>query len=89
MGAAHREGGRVVLRRDLLEGEKRKRAAIEKEKEDMEREKREMMRRLMQYEETTKKAERGQDAQHGRHDYPCSLFTLPLLIVSLKSSHLK
>ena len=60
----------VGFRRDNLEGEKRKRAAIEKEKAEMEREKRDLMTRLAQYEETTKKAERGQDAPKGRHDYP-------------------
>ena len=47
-----------MFHRDLLEGEKKKRTAIEKEKEEMEREKRDLMMRLMQYEETTKKAEK-------------------------------
>lgn len=46
--------------RDQLENEKRRRATIEKEKADMEREKRELMTKLCQYEETTKRAERGE-----------------------------
>lgn len=46
--------------RDQLESEKRRREAIEKEKENMEREKQELMMKLYQYEETTKKAERGE-----------------------------
>uniref|UniRef100_UPI003AB03A43 ezrin a n=1 Tax=Centroberyx gerrardi TaxID=166262 RepID=UPI003AB03A43 len=46
------------MERDQLESEKKKRETIEKEKEDMEREKQELMMRLYQYEETTKRAER-------------------------------
>ncbi|XP_071353561.1 ezrin a [Trachinotus anak] len=46
------------LERDQLESEKRKREAIEKEKEQMEREKQDLMMRLYQFEETTKRAER-------------------------------
>lgn len=46
--------------REQLENEKKRRAAIEKEKADMEREKQELMMKLYQYEETTKKAERGE-----------------------------
>ncbi|XP_041809200.1 ezrin a [Chelmon rostratus] len=46
------------IERDQLESEKRRREAIEKEKENMEREKQELMMKLYQYEETTKKAER-------------------------------
>ncbi|CAB1342702.1 unnamed protein product [Coregonus sp. 'balchen'] len=42
-----------------LENEKKKREAIEKEKEQMEREKQELMMRLYQFEEKTKKAEKG------------------------------
>lgn len=40
--------------------EKRRREAIEREKEEMAREKRELMLKLDQYEETTKRAERGE-----------------------------
>lgn len=57
-----------VLRRDRLEMEKRRRAAIEREKADMEREKKELMMRLNQFEETTKRAERGETL----HRNPCS-----------------
>ncbi|KAM9842547.1 ezrin a [Aulostomus maculatus] len=46
------------MERDQLEGEKKRREAIEKEKEQMEREKQELMMKLNQYEEITKKAER-------------------------------
>lgn len=45
--------------RDQLEGEKKKREAIEREKEQMEREKQELMMKLYEFEETTKRAERG------------------------------
>ncbi|XP_059907489.1 ezrin a isoform X2 [Gadus macrocephalus] len=55
---ANEEKLQKKIERDNLEGEKRKRAAIEKEKAEMEREKRDLMIRLAQYEETTKKAER-------------------------------
>ena len=59
----------VVFRRDNLEGEKRTQAANEKKKKaEMERETRDLKTRLAQYEETTKNAERGQDAPNGRHD---------------------
>uniref|UniRef100_A0A8C5GL84 Ezrin-like n=1 Tax=Gouania willdenowi TaxID=441366 RepID=A0A8C5GL84_GOUWI len=44
--------------RDQLETEKKRREAIEQEKEAMEREKQELMMKLYQFEETTKKAER-------------------------------
>uniref|UniRef100_A0A7N6C4V3 FERM domain-containing protein n=1 Tax=Anabas testudineus TaxID=64144 RepID=A0A7N6C4V3_ANATE len=47
------------IERDQLESEKKKREAIEKEKEQMEREKKELMMKLSQFEETTKRAERG------------------------------
>lgn len=50
----------MVRRRDQLDGEKKKREAMEKEKEQMEREKRELMMKLSQFEETTKRAERGE-----------------------------
>ncbi|XP_037550982.1 ezrin a [Nematolebias whitei] len=46
------------MERDQLDSEKRRREAIEKEKEQMEREKQELMTKLYQFEETTKRAER-------------------------------
>uniref|UniRef100_A0A3Q3ATE3 Ezrin a n=1 Tax=Kryptolebias marmoratus TaxID=37003 RepID=A0A3Q3ATE3_KRYMA len=46
------------MERDQLDSEKRRREAIEKEKEQMEREKQELMMKLYQFEETTKRAER-------------------------------
>ncbi|XP_045918175.1 ezrin a [Micropterus dolomieu] len=46
------------MERDQLESEKKKREAMEKEKENMEREKQELMMKLQQFEETTKRAER-------------------------------
>lgn len=49
-----------VFYRDQLDSEKRRREAIEKEKEQMEREKQELMTKLYQFEETTKRAERGE-----------------------------
>lgn len=49
-----------MFRREQLENEKKRRAAIEKEKADVEREKQELMMKLYQFEETTKKAERGE-----------------------------
>lgn len=48
-----------LICRAQLENEKKKREAIEKEKEQMEHEKKELMMRLYQYEEQTKKAEKG------------------------------
>lgn len=47
-------------RRDRLESEKRRREAIEREKADMEKEKKDLMTKLYEYEETTKRAERGE-----------------------------
>lgn len=47
-------------RRDRLESEKRRREAIEREKADVENEKRNLVARLYEYEETTKRAERGE-----------------------------
>uniref|UniRef100_A0A8C4HG82 Ezrin a n=1 Tax=Dicentrarchus labrax TaxID=13489 RepID=A0A8C4HG82_DICLA len=44
--------------RDQLESEKKRREAIEREKENMEREKQDLMMKLYEYEETTKRAER-------------------------------
>ncbi|XP_015824833.3 ezrin a [Nothobranchius furzeri] len=46
------------MERDQLDSEKKRREAIEKEKEQMEREKQELMMKLNQFEETTKRAER-------------------------------
>ncbi|XP_024124748.1 ezrin a [Oryzias melastigma] len=46
------------LERDQLESEKRKREAMERERQQMEQEKHELMMRLSQFEETTKRAER-------------------------------
>ncbi|XP_056281992.1 ezrin a [Pseudoliparis swirei] len=46
------------MERDQLESEKKKREAMEKEKEQMESEKQELMMKLYQFEETTKRAER-------------------------------
>uniref|UniRef100_A0A3P8VTD0 Ezrin a n=1 Tax=Cynoglossus semilaevis TaxID=244447 RepID=A0A3P8VTD0_CYNSE len=46
------------MERDRLESERLKREAIEREKEQMEREKVELMARLYEYEETTKRTER-------------------------------
>ncbi|KAM9786354.1 ezrin a [Syngnathus typhle] len=46
------------MERDQLESEKNRRRAIEFEKEQMEREKYDLMTKLQQYEETTKRAER-------------------------------
>lgn len=47
-----------MMERAHLESEKKKREAIEKEKEQMERDKQELMMRLYQFEEKTKKAEK-------------------------------
>ncbi|XP_074547936.1 ezrin a [Halichoeres trimaculatus] len=46
------------MERDQLESEKKRREAIEMEKENMAREKQELMMKLYEYEETTKRAER-------------------------------
>ncbi|XP_059209344.1 ezrin a [Centropristis striata] len=46
------------MERDQLESEKKKRETIEREKEQMEREKQELMMKLYEFEETTKRAER-------------------------------
>lgn len=48
-----------LICRAQLESEKKRREAIEREKEQMEREKQELMMRLYQFEEKTKKAEKG------------------------------
>uniref|UniRef100_A0A4W5MTL6 Ezrin b n=1 Tax=Hucho hucho TaxID=62062 RepID=A0A4W5MTL6_9TELE len=54
------------LERTQLENEKKKREAIEKEKEQMEREKQELVMRLYQFEEKTKKAEKDLQEQMQR-----------------------
>uniref|UniRef100_A0AAZ3SNU1 FERM domain-containing protein n=1 Tax=Oncorhynchus tshawytscha TaxID=74940 RepID=A0AAZ3SNU1_ONCTS len=54
------------LERAQLENEKKKREAIEKEKEQMEREKQELMMRLYQFEEKTKRAEKDLQEQMQR-----------------------
>ncbi|XP_060919669.1 ezrin a [Labrus mixtus] len=46
------------MERDRLESEKKRREAMEKERENMEREKHEMMLKLNEYEEMTRRAER-------------------------------
>ncbi|XP_078132827.1 ezrin a [Sander vitreus] len=46
------------MERDQLESEKKKRETMEREKEQMEREKQNLMMKLHQFEETTKRAER-------------------------------
>lgn len=55
----------ALICRAQLENEKKKREAIEREKEQMEREKQELMMRLYQIEEKTKKAERGGGPHQG------------------------
>ncbi|XP_074541456.1 ezrin b [Halichoeres trimaculatus] len=55
---AREEKQQKQLERAHLENEKKKREAIEREKEQMEQEKQELMMRLVQFEEKTKKAER-------------------------------
>ncbi|KAK2826692.1 hypothetical protein Q5P01_020906 [Channa striata] len=46
------------MERDQLESEKKRREAIEKEKQQMEKEKQDLMMKLYQFEETTKRAEK-------------------------------
>uniref|UniRef100_A0A8C9RYG7 Ezrin n=2 Tax=Scleropages formosus TaxID=113540 RepID=A0A8C9RYG7_SCLFO len=58
---AREEKHQKQMERAQLENEKKKREAIEKEKEQMEKEKQDLMMRLSQFEEKTKKAE--QDLQ--------------------------
>uniref|UniRef100_A0A3B3BNQ9 Ezrin a n=1 Tax=Oryzias melastigma TaxID=30732 RepID=A0A3B3BNQ9_ORYME len=53
------------LERDQLESEKRKREAMERERQQMEQEKHELMMRLSQFEETTKRAEREESGAAG------------------------
>ncbi|XP_046877018.1 ezrin b [Hypomesus transpacificus] len=55
---AREEKHHKQMERAQLENEKKKREAMEREKEQMEREKQELMMRLYQFEEKTKKAEK-------------------------------
>ncbi|KAI2651749.1 Ezrin [Labeo rohita] len=55
---AREEKQHKQMERAQLESEKKRREAIEREKEQMEREKQELMMRLYQFEEKTKKAEK-------------------------------
>lgn len=61
-----------VSLRALLENEKRKREVAEKEKEKIEKEKEELMERLRQIEDQTKKAQQGGE-HHSNHEKPCLL----------------
>lgn len=56
-----------LICRAQLENEKKKREAIEREKEQMEREKQDLMLRLHQFEEKTKKAEKGEEEEEELH----------------------
>uniref|UniRef100_A0A7N6FKL4 FERM domain-containing protein n=1 Tax=Anabas testudineus TaxID=64144 RepID=A0A7N6FKL4_ANATE len=56
---AREEKHQKQLERAQLDNEKKKREAIEKEKEQVEREKQDLMIRIFQFEEKTKKAEKG------------------------------
>ncbi|KAE8290314.1 Ezrin Cytovillin Villin-2 p81 [Larimichthys crocea] len=55
---ANEERLQKKMERDRLENEKKRREAIEKEKDSVEREKQELMMKLYEYEETTRRAER-------------------------------
>ncbi|XP_078131353.1 ezrin b [Sander vitreus] len=63
---AREEKQQKQMERAQLENEKKKREAIEKEKEQMEQEKQDLMMRLYQFEEKTKKAERDLQDQQKR-----------------------
>ncbi|KTF90665.1 hypothetical protein cypCar_00029516 [Cyprinus carpio] len=63
---AREEKQHKQMERAQLEGEKKRREAIEREKEQMEREKQELMMRLYQFEEKTKKAEKDLQEQMQR-----------------------
>ncbi|KAJ8290561.1 hypothetical protein GJAV_G00014490 [Gymnothorax javanicus] len=63
---AREERHQRQMERALLESEKKKREAMEKEKDQMEREKQELMMRLYQFEEQTKKAEKAMQEQIDR-----------------------
>uniref|UniRef100_A0A8C9WWB8 Ezrin b n=2 Tax=Sander lucioperca TaxID=283035 RepID=A0A8C9WWB8_SANLU len=65
---AREEKQQKQMEKAQLENEKKKREAIEKEKEQMEQEKQDLMMRLYQFEEKTKKAERGERAQEAQED---------------------
>uniref|UniRef100_A0A672MEW3 Ezrin-like n=1 Tax=Sinocyclocheilus grahami TaxID=75366 RepID=A0A672MEW3_SINGR len=69
---AREEKQHKQMERAQLEGEKKRREAIEIEKEQMEKEKQDLMMRLYQFEEKTKKAEKGKasgsSAQEAQHD---------------------
>lgn len=64
--------GGCLICRAQLENEKKKREAMEREKEQIEREKQDLMMKLYQFEEKTKKAEkgmRGRECSHYRHTH--------------------
>lgn len=63
---AREEKHQKQLERAQLENEKKKRESIEREKEQMEREKQELMMRLYEFEEKTKKAEKDLQEQMQR-----------------------
>ncbi|ROL46279.1 Ezrin [Anabarilius grahami] len=63
---AREEKQQKQMERAQLESEKKKREAIEREKEQMEKEKQELMMRLYQFEEKTKKAEKDLQEQMQR-----------------------
>uniref|UniRef100_A0AAZ3P7V1 FERM domain-containing protein n=1 Tax=Oncorhynchus tshawytscha TaxID=74940 RepID=A0AAZ3P7V1_ONCTS len=63
---AREEKHQKQMERAQLENEKKKREAIEREKEQMEREKQDLMMRLYQFEEKTKKAEKDLQEQMQR-----------------------
>ncbi|XP_051731047.1 ezrin b [Ctenopharyngodon idella] len=63
---AREEKQQKQMERAQLESEKKRREAIEREKEQMEREKQELMMRLYQFEEKTKKAEKDLQEQMQR-----------------------
>ncbi|KAM9704663.1 ezrin b [Menidia menidia] len=63
---AREEKQQRQMERAQLENEKKKREAIEREKEQMEREKQDLMMRLFQFEEKTKKAEKDLQDQLSR-----------------------
>ncbi|XP_034756811.1 ezrin b [Etheostoma cragini] len=63
---AREEKQQKQMEKAQLENEKKKREAIEKEKEQMEQEKHDLMMRLYQFEEKTKKAERDLQDQQQR-----------------------
>lgn len=70
-----------VFLRDRLESERLKREAIEREKEQMEREKVELMARLYEYEETTKRTERGETNKNSFSSQSSDLFVGSEIII--------